>query len=455
MPQVAKLDENDIELLRNLHQVLDFMHEAVVILNLEGRLIYANYAYENTLGVPLNKVLGKYLSEIEPDVEAFKMLDGKNTYRGEYTFVKTVNKHIIGDALPIFNDNKLIGAIATFRDVSDIVKMNQKLSQIQINEKPKSASDALTAFTALKGRDEKLLSILNFAAHVAKTDMPVLIQGESGVGKDLLPLAIHNESHRKEYPFIAVNCAAISETLWESELFGYEPGAFTGANPKGKMGKFEGAQGGTLFLDEIAEIPLHIQAKLLRVLQNGEIEKVGSLKTIKVNTRVIAASNQNLKLLVDEGKFRADLFFRLNVISITLPPLRDRKVDIPILAEEFISRHSGPFSRTFQLSDEALQVLQNYAWPGNIRELENVIQYALVSCKDNIIRPLDLPESLFELGAASEKKDETLQDMIFETEKKALIKALEDCGNNRSKAMKLLGLSRKTFYKKLKKCGLL
>ncbi|MDA8336091.1 MAG: sigma 54-interacting transcriptional regulator [Peptococcaceae bacterium] len=457
MPQAPDLKKTDMELLRNAIHILEFLHDAIVIFNPEGRLIFANHAYENILGVSLNKILGEYLYQIEPDADALRAFDGKTSLVCAFTFVRTVNKYVTGDAIPLFDsNNQLAGVISIFRDMSDVLRLSEKLRALCSNQRETSPnSDMLESFSSLKGKNEKFLSILSFASQVAKTDMTVLIQGESGVGKDLLAMAIHRESPRKYSPFIAVNCAAISETLWESELFGYEPGSFTGAKTTGKKGKFEAAQGGTLFLDEVSEITLPIQAKLLRVLQNGEIEKIGSTKTVRIDTRIIAATNKNLRLLVDDGKFRTDLFFRLHVIPIALPPLRERRGDIPLLANDFLSQYSKPLGRAFRFSDEAQLILENYFWPGNIRELENVIQYALVHSRDGIIKPLDFPEYLWSSTIIGKKKDkETLHDAVFEAEKNAFIGALKDSGNNRSKAMQILGVSRKTFYKKLREFGL-
>ncbi|MCL5289863.1 MAG: sigma 54-interacting transcriptional regulator [Firmicutes bacterium] len=458
MPQAENLTKKDLELLKNTIFAMEFLHDSVAIFNSEGKLIFANHAYSHILGISLNRVLGKNLKEIEPEAKALDAFNLKAPIIGEFTFVKTVGKLVTGDAIPIFNDDELIGVISIFRDASDVIKLNKKINDFSSADKRKKQfyrSDLPVTFSSLKGNNEKFLSILSFAAQVAKTDMTILIQGESGTGKDLLATAIHKESLRKNRPFIPINCAAISESLWESELFGYEPGAFTGAKLTGKRGKFEIAQGGTLFLDEIAEIPLSMQAKLLRVLQNGEIEKVGGIKTIKIDTRIIAATNKNLKLLVDQGSFRADLFFRLHVIPITLPPLRERREDISFLAKGFLNEHNNSLGKHFSFSEEALFFLENYHWPGSVRELENIIQYAIMHAKEEKINSEDFPEYLWSLSTFKGKKEkETLQNIILEAEKSAFMSALKESNNNRSKAMKILGISRKTFYNKLRKFDL-
>lgn len=262
------------------------------------------------------------------------------------------------------------------------------------------------------------------------------------------------ESPRREYPFVVVNCAAIPDTLLESELFGYADGTFTGAKRGGRPGLFEFAHKGTIFLDEIAEIPPHIQAKLLRVLQEGSVRRLGEMEEIRVDVRIIAATNRPLETMVSRGDFRADLFYRLNVIPIYLPPLREHKEDIPALVDHFIKKFNQKFNKSVQgITPEALKLIMDYSWPGNIRELENVMERAMNLCKDHIIKTKDIIINSTPFLFLHSEKYLLLKEIVEETEKEALLRALSQGGSAR-KAAKILGVSHTTVIKKMKKYGI-
>ncbi|KAA0259058.1 sigma-54-dependent Fis family transcriptional regulator [Deferribacter autotrophicus] len=285
--------------------------------------------------------------------------------------------------------------------------------------------------------------IIDLLKMVAPTDATVLIMGESGTGKELIARSIHNNSPRKGKPFLAVNCAALNENLIESELFGHEKGAFTGAD-KAKPGKFELADGGTIFLDEIGELPLQTQAKLLRVLQDKTFERVGGLKTLKTDARIVAATNRNLEEMVKEGKFREDLYFRLNVFPVFVPPLRERKNEIPLLLNFFIKKYSEKFQKIIKgYSDDYLKVLMKYNFPGNIRELENIVERSIILCRGEMLTRDLLPP--LKMENSSSKKSS-----MKEHEKILIEKALKETNGNKSKAAELLGISRKTLHNKIK-----
>lgn len=280
---------------------------------------------------------------------------------------------------------------------------------------------------------------------VAPTDATVLIEGESGTGKELVARLIHKRSPRADNPFVAVDCGAIPDSLLESELFGYEKGAFTGATAR-KRGRFERANGGTLFLDELTSLPLSSQAKLLRVLQDRMIERLGGNKAIPIDVRLIAATNRDLDEAVAKKQFREDLYYRLNIVKLKTPPLRDRNSDIPILAEHFIQKHRAKLNSPVNgISKEALKALMEYTWPGNVRELENAIEHALIMAKDSMIMIHDLP-SLSDSQKSFSRLDEA--------ERSLLIKAIKDAGGNKYKAAKMLGIPRSSLYSKLQKHGL-
>ena len=311
-------------------------------------------------------------------------------------------------------------------------------------------------FSRIIGKGRKMKELFDFLAQVAPSEATVLILGESGTGKELVANAIHHNSPRTQQPFVKVACAALPETLLESELFGHEKGAFTGAIAR-REGRFQTAHRGTIFLDEVGEMSQAIQTKLLRVLQEREFEPVGSSRTVKVDVRVIAATNKDLNNEIKEGRFRADLFYRLNVIPIHLPPLRERKEDIPALANHFLSLYREKNKKDIkEITPKALDLLIRYDWPGNIRELENCLERAVIVARGDLIAPVDLPPAIQNLPPG---KGDT--EILFpagislqEAEKAIILKTLEDVGGNRSRAAEILGINRRTLQMKLKEYGM-
>ncbi len=297
------------------------------------------------------------------------------------------------------------------------------------------------------GKSKAIRDLIELIEKVAKTDSTVLILGESGTGKSLVAKTIHYESKRREAPFITVNCASIPENLLEAELFGYEKGAFTGAYSS-KKGKFELANGGTIFLDEIGDMPLSLQAKLLRVLQDKEIEPLGSEKTVKVDVRIIAATNRDLKKLVEEGKFREDLYYRLNVIPIYIPPLRERKEDVPLLIEYYLEEFNRKYGKRVRITKRAMKLLLEYDWPGNVRELANLME-RLVILNDEEVREDSLPAYMRSVTRDHEAGD--LPSLIEKTEREKIIEALEKTGYVKSRAAKLLGYTLRQLDYRIKK----
>jgi two-component system response regulator AtoC len=314
--------------------------------------------------------------------------------------------------------------------------------------------------------------VYDVIARVADSPSTVLITGESGTGKELVAQALHKGSSRRSQPLIKVNCAAIPKDLVESELFGYEKGAFTGAVGS-KPGRFELADGGTLFLDEIGEVPVEMQVKLLRALQESEFERVGGIKTIRVDVRLIAATNRDLMALIADGRFREDLFYRLNVVPIVLPPLRDRREDIPLLVQHFIEKYDRRLGKRVERVDEgALEILANYGWPGNIRELENVMERSVLFADGALLTVAQLPETLREratgvarpvapvgaLGAIAAPSGASMKDIVrqaqSELERMLISRALEETGDNVTRAAKKLQISRKSLQVKMKELGL-
>lgn len=303
------------------------------------------------------------------------------------------------------------------------------------------------------GTTREIVNIKNSILTVAQSDSPVLITGETGTGKELVADAIHYSSRRKDFPYIKINCAAIPETLLESELFGYERGAFTGAYQQ-KKGKIELANHGTLFLDEIGDMPISIQAKLLRVLQTKEIDRLGGTQPHKVDIRIIVATKKNLKEEIQKGNFREDLFYRINVFNFHLPPLRERKDDIPLLSYYFLQQHSKNTNKKIvKISEETLDILTNYDFPGNVRELNNIIERAVMLCPDGVINPSLLPHEI-RVKSSDQKScnnGSTLKDALEACERQTILKALAEANWKKSEAAERLGISRKALWEKIKK----
>ena len=325
--------------------------------------------------------------------------------------------------------------------------------------------DKRKGFYNIVGNSKAMRDVFDIAETVFDNDITVLITGESGTGKELIAEAIHYNSPRRAKTFVKLNCVAIPETLLESELFGYEKGAFTGATRQ-KLGKFELANHGTLMLDEIGDMSLTTQAKLLRVLQEREVERVGGINPIKVDVRIIASTNHDLSQLVREQRFREDLYFRLNVLPIHIPPLRERREDIPLLVDHFVSLYKTKFHKDIEgFADDAMDLLINYSWPGNVRELENVVQRAFILSKERVIQEWSLPpeirrqrkESFFDMEKLETGLpfNEKVEMVVGEVEKKLIIQAMDKVGWKREKVASLLGISLKTLYNKMKKYGLL
>lgn len=338
--------------------------------------------------------------------------------------------------------------------ISEIeIKSQRAFDQARLQSENEYLKEALSHRVGrIIGRSEKMQQIYRLIRKVAAGSPSVLILGESGTGKEMVARGIHEQGARASQPFIAVNCATLSEGLLESELFGHERGAFTGALFQ-KRGRFELADKGTLFLDEIAELSPALQVKLLRVLQDKTFERVGGTKTLSVDVRILAATNRDIRQEIVERRFREDLFFRLNVVTISLPPLRDRLEDIPELVEYFLARYSAALHKPIILAPEVLTALMSYAWPGNVRELENLIERLIVLAEGDRIEYADLPQELFGSTPQPPSAD-GLADRIGQLEREMIRRTIEDCGHNQTRAAKLLGLKRSSLQYKLKKYGL-
>jgi PAS domain S-box-containing protein len=452
----------------NLAEVLDSIDDAIMVIDAEGRIVYVNKGYERVVGIGADRVVGRNLAARHPDDKLVRALKTGQAVYNEDLEGQTPGYRILATCIPLRDDRgNILGAIGIGTS-SPVYHLSQRLASMAcITQRkkqpafPAGREQLPDAFRRIVGHDPAFVHSLSMAALAAKADCTVLLRGETGVGKGLIAEAIHQSSPRAQGPFVSLNCAAIPETLLESELFGYEAGAFTGASPKGKPGKFEEAHGGTLFLDEVGDLSLNMQAKLLRAIETKTIERVGGVRPRRINTRLIAATNKNLEILVQEKQFRADLYYRLNVVPIFVPALRERPTDIPALAAHFLGHFASLYGRELAFSPSVLEVFERHNWPGNVRELINVIEHAVVMCQGAVILPEHLPEYLraywSELVPSAEDQPPealNLRALVEKVEREAIALALRRAGNNRSEAIRLLGISRRAFYQKLRKYGL-
>ena len=441
--------------------VVSTIQDGIMIVDRGGTIVSVNQAMEDLTGYSTDDLVGNPCSVLDCDLclNSLKHDDDQHwcrlfeigaVKRRKCTLMRKDGTvlEILKNATPLRNSNgQVIGAVETFTDITEII---QKDHQIEAFRQQLQAEDG---YHGIIGISAPMKQVFDLIENVAKSDAPVIILGESGTGKELVARAIHNIGPRKNRPFVKVNCAALNESLLESELFGHVKGAFTGA-VRSRAGRFEAAQGGDIFLDEIGDLPLVTQVKLLRVLEEKVIERVGDNRPIPVNVRIITATNRDVKALVDAGKFRNDLYFRINVIPVTLPPLRDRLNDIPILAHAFFDRIKLKSGKEIQgISEDAMAALLRYHWPGNVRELKGAFEYAFVACNGPLIQPHHFPPSIFDgPPPGAEKKRVTVNP--HEMKRAELIQALRKAEGNQSEAARLLGVSRVTVWNRMKKYGI-
>jgi len=452
-------DEIDLYLNETTKKLLNLLTDGIIITDKNGIVRFINESYSKYASLLPEDIVGRYLKEVRPGARLPEALQKRKALYNCYRKEGPVESYV--DAIPILQDGKLIGGLASVRDTKTLKTF---MNYLQINNERirqqdgggKQLFNAKYTFSDIIG--DKSSKYIQQAKKAAANSLPVLISGESGSGKELIAQAIHNASSRADFPFVDINCGALPDTLLESELFGYSPGTFTGANKEGKIGLFEIANKGTIFLDEITEMPLHLQVKLLRVLQEKMVRRLGDNKNIPLNVKVIAATNKDIYKTIEQQQFREDLFFRLGVFIIDIPPLRDRKGDLPDLIQHFIAQQSKIQNRYYSITSSCLTFLQQYTWPGNIRELQNIIEFACYVTEDNLIDLDDLPNSLIKknyLNAQNPTLDiANLKSLINKTEKSQLKRYLEVYGNSlqaKKRIAKELNISLATLYNKIKK----
>ena len=456
-----------IENYLDFREIANHLSDGIYISTGEGNTLFVNDAYVDSTGVSRDKIIGRKVKDILSEGKIYKgavtleVIKNRKRVNSIGNIIKN-NKEVLVTGNPVFDeDGNIKLVVINDLDISDLIKLENKISKLQEEEKKSMEEIKFLRHKQISSKkfvfiDKRMQSLIRLVRTVAATDATVLITGESGTGKEIIADEIYHYSNRKDKPFIKMNCSAIPTELAESELFGYEGGAFTDASKVGKTGIFELAKDGTILLDEIGDMPLTLQSKLLRVLQQKVFMRVGGKKAIKIDFRVIAATNKNLKVEIKEKRFREDLFYRLNVVPIKVPPLRERKADIEILVTEFLNKNNKKYGKEVQLTMESLKLLQNYEWPGNVKELENFIERIVVISQKNIIEENDIALLLGieKNDLRSEKSNDNLniKEAVKELEKNIITKALKKYGSTR-KAAEHLGIDQSTIVKKSKKIG--
>lgn len=441
--------------------VVDTLRDGLLVVDPKGKILAANPSAERLTGYLSHELMGRSCKVL--NCTGCKILDqGEGVKWCElYSLGKIRDKqcqitHKDGHTLDIVKsasvlrdpNGKIIGAVETLTDISELVRQQQEILSLR------KSCHLEEGFYGILGRSVLMQRLFELIENVSQTDAPVMIMGPSGTGKEMVARAVHDAGSRAGKPFVKVNCAALNENLLESELFGHVKGAYTGAD-RSRIGRFEAAQEGTIFLDEIGDISLSTQVKLLRVLEEKHIERVGDHQPIRVNVRIVTATNRDLEKLVGQGRFREDLFFRINVFPLYCPPLSDRKEDIPVIVQSFIRRNNQETGKNILgLVPEAMEKLMAYSWPGNVRELRNAVEYAFVLCPGMHIHVEHLPPKIISTDFGYTDNLPLIQQKTTDRARHELIQALRQAGGNQSKAASILGVSRVTIWKRLKKYGI-
>ncbi len=436
-----------------------FAHMAgMVVVDHKSRIVFVEETYAKLNGFDAKQAIGRYVKDVIPTSKLPVVVESGKPILGDIFYYE--GKTVICNRYPLIKDGILIGAMSyqVFEGVDKLFESIQELSN-QLDyykEKMKKYAGVRYSLADTIGSSSAAVAIRTAILRAAGANSTVLIQGETGTGKELVAHALHQESRRSLYPFVKLNCAAIPQELIESELFGYDEGAFTGARKRGKKGKFELADKGTLFLDEISQLSMAAQAKLLRVLQEKEIERIGGAEPIHVDVRIVAATNDNLEDMVKKATFRADLYYRLNVIPIKVASLRERSSDIPLLVKRFMEKYGEQAGLgTVTIDPNAMALLMEYKWPGNIRELEHAIERAINLCSCTMLEPVHFEWLLLKIrNQGSTTTGRSIQDAKAASEKEIILNALQVTNGNKKKAAELLGIARPLLYQKMHRLGI-
>lgn len=452
---IARIEQNKLM----LEAIIDATQDIISVADAQGKIMLVNQAYIKMIGLSKEKVIGQPATIDIDKGESMhlQVMQTMKPVRGISMHVGPQKREVVINAAPFLVQGQLKGSVVVAHDVSEIRHLTNELNKMQSLVRQMQSR---YSFEDIVANGPEMKAVVKLARDAASNTATVLLNGESGTGKELFAHAIHHASQRKQGPFIRVNCTAIPESLIESELFGYEPGAFTGASKRGKKGLFEEANQGTLFLDEIGEIPIHVQVKLLRVLQEKEVLRVGGTKTIPVNIRIIAATNRNLLQEVNEGSFREDLYYRIAVFPITIPALRERNEEFPYLVRSLLQKLNGEYGRNVEkVSNEAMAMLLMHNWPGNVRELENVLARSMISMAANetVMQADHLPLLSYRSIPISQPKVSEVEGVISlaaaveQAERSAIGVALQATHYNKTQAAKVLGITVRNLYYKIEK----
>lgn len=431
-----------------LKTIIDSVSEGIVAVDAGGKISFVNNVVERLFNYRRDSLIGRPVTAFFPNSPLPETIRtrSKLTDREIEVTIRDMKLKLICSTAPIFIDNQVVGAVKTFKDIKRLSRVAARIYQ----------DHERITFEEIQGKSRALLELIEQAHIAAAGCSTILLRGDSGTGKELFARAVHQASPYRDGPFQAINCSAIPETLLESELFGYEEGAFTGARKNGKPGKFELADGGTLFLDEIGDMPVALQAKLLRVLESNTLERIGGNKRYSFNVRIVAATNRNLEEMIENDQFRSDLYYRLNVIPLHIPSLSERKEDIIYLAEFFLEKYSNLLKKQVSgLDSEVKGILLGYHWPGNVRELENIIEYAVNFEQSSLITRQSLPQWIFQKSGIVEEKH-TLKNRTAGIENEIIREMLADLGDSvetKKEIAARLGISLTTLYRKLKASG--
>jgi transcriptional regulator with PAS, ATPase and Fis domain len=448
-----------------IYALIDNPYECPIVIDKQGIICFMSRFSKRLIGIDPDKAVGKHIKDVIKETHLHEILKDGKARIADLLYI--AGKQQVISRIPLEDlDGRLLGAVGkgVLNEAVKVAELSKRIEVMdgQLQYYQKQVSD-LKGGAAIVGRSAAITQMKENAMLAAKSNASVLMTGESGTGKEVVAHFIHQNSARASGPFIQVNCASIPRELFESELFGYEGGAFTGARSQGKPGKCERATGRTILLDEIGEMPRPMQAKLLRVLQEHTVDRLGGTRPIQADFRLIAATNRDLQEMVRMGDFRMDLFYRINILSIHAPRLRDIREDIPLLAAHLVGLLNEEMGwGASAISQEAMEELKNYDWPGNVRELRNVIERAMIIAKERLIRPEDLPERVRRSGTGEPSPASSipapqagnLRRILAETERQTILETLHNAGGNKSRAAKILGIHRTSLYEKMRRHGL-
>lgn len=453
-----------MRLEKHFFSILESLHDAVIVILMDSTIVYVNSAYSKHFDVPAKKIIGRKLRDIEENSRILDVLKSGKPLINDYSYVHSLGKDVCANITPLMENGHMTGVVTVMKNISEVTHLQEELMKYKHNISELQEELDRRNFSKLKSESLEMQKAVQLARKVASTNATVVLHGESGVGKEIFAKAIHEASARSDKPFVAINMASIPDTLFESEMFGYEEGSFTGSRKGGKKGLLEMAKGGTLLLDEIGEMSINTQSKLLRVIQERTFQKVGGTVLHPLDVRIICATHRKLSEMVLKGEFREDLYYRLNVVPIHIPPLRKRKKDLSYLSTNILNDLCSKYGKYVWLEDEVVEWMEKYEWPGNVRELSNFLERMIAISTKPCISMEDIPDNLlgerldhsapiqntFKPKQISPEFMPPLSELLEELERSHIDFVVKNT-KNKTEAIQVLGISRKSFYEKLKK----